>query len=237
MKFTRAFITFGIAGLLGACAGQPQMTPTVEFSPIQPLAEKKPTPITGSIFANGSDLFGDLRSYQAADFSVGDLVTVLLSETTQASRTSNLATSRAGANDVITQGRVDAVVNKFESETNRGLGGFFDLFPTTGSTVTSTGSGTAGQGASLTGSISAMVVEILANGNLVIIGEKQLALTEGSEFIQVKGIIRPADIQPDNTILSQRIAHAQISYRGTGDLANASKPAWGNKLLYKFWPF
>lgn len=110
MKFTRAFITFGIAGLLGACAGQPQMTPTAEFSPIQPLAEKKPTPITGSIFANGSDLFGDLRSYQAADFSVGDLVTVLLSETTQASRTSNLATSRAGANDVITQGRVDAVV-------------------------------------------------------------------------------------------------------------------------------
>lgn len=128
-------------------------------------------------------------------------------------------------------------LSKFERATNRGLGGFFDLFPTTGSTVTSTGSGTAGQGASLTGSISAMVVEILANGNLVIIGEKQLALTEGSEFIQVKGIIRPADIQPDNTILSQRIAHAQISYRGTGDLANASKPAWGNKLLYKFWPF
>jgi hypothetical protein len=64
-----------------------------------------------------------------------------------------------------------------------------------------------------------MVVEVMANGNLVIIGEKQLALTEGSEFIQVKGIIRPADIQPDNTVLSQRIAHAQISYRGTGELA------------------
>ena len=82
-----------------------------------------------------------------------------------------------------------------------------------------------------------MVVEVLGNGNLVIVGEKQLALTEGSEFIQVKGIIRPADIQPDNTVLSQRIAHAQISYRGTGELATASKSAWGTGLLYKFWPF
>ena len=83
----------------------------------------------------------------------------------------------------------------------------------------------------------AMVVEVLGNGNLVIIGEKQLALTEGSEFIQVKGIIRPADIQPDNTILSQRIANAQISYRGSGELASATKPAWLTSLLYNFWPF
>ena len=82
-----------------------------------------------------------------------------------------------------------------------------------------------------------MVVEVLGNGNLVIVGEKQLALTEGSEFIQVKGIIRPADIQPDNTILSQRIANAQISYRGSGDLASATKPAWLTALLYNVWPF
>ena len=53
-----------------------------------------------------------------------------------------------------------------------------------------------------------MVVEVLSNGNLVIIGEKQLALTEGSEYIRLKGIIRPSDIQPDNTVLSQRtLAH------------------------------
>ena len=82
-----------------------------------------------------------------------------------------------------------------------------------------------------------MVVEVLANGNLIIMGEKQLALTEGNEFIRVKGIIRPADIQPDNTVLSQRIANAQISYRGTGELASASRASWGTGLLYKFWPF
>jgi flagellar L-ring protein precursor FlgH len=208
------------------------MEPTADFSPIQPMPKQKPIQVTGSIFANGQDLFGDLRSYQAAEIQVGDLITVLLNETTQASRTSALSTSRATANDVIGVNQKDSIIAKI------GFGsGFFNGATTDGANISSDGSGTAGQAATLTGSISAMVVEVLANGNLVIVGEKQLALTEGSEFIQVKGIIRPADIQPDNTVLSQRIAHAQISYRGTGDLATASKPSWGTGMLYKFWPF
>jgi len=170
---------------------------------------------------------------RAGELKVGDLITVLLSETTQASRTSDISTSREATNDVITVAQKNALV----SEIGRGVTGFFSDFKLDGGTVTSDGAGTAGQAASLTGSISAMVVEVLSNGNLVIVGEKQLALTEGSEFIRVKGIIRPADIQPDNTVLSRRIANAQISYRGTGDLANASKPGWGTGLIFKFWPF
>ena len=78
---------------------------------------------------------------------------------------------------------------------------------------------------------------MLSNDNLVILGEKQLAVTEGGEFIRLKGVVRQADIQPDNTVLSRRIANAQISYRGTGDLAKASKPGWGTGLIFKFWPF
>lgn len=221
-----------LASLLSACSAQPRMMPTAEFSPIQPIPAKKPQQPTGSIFANGRELFGDMRSYQATEIQVGDLITVLLSETTQASRTSGVTTSRESTNDAIGAEQKDSIVNKLGFGTD-----FFTNLRTTGSTITSDGAGVAGQTASLTGSISAMVVEVLANGNLIIVGEKQLALTEGSEFIRVKGIIRPADIQPDNTVLSTRIAHAQISYQGTGDLANATTTSWGNKLLYKFWPF
>ena len=221
-----------LSSVLSACAAQPVMMPTAEFSPVQPILAKAPVQPTGSIFANGRDLFGDLRSYQAADIQVGDLITVLLNETTQASRTSGLSTSRETENDVIGANQINSIVD------NLGVGTtFMTNAKTDGSAITSEGTGTAGQMASLTGSISAMVVEVLANGNLIIVGEKQLALTEGTEFIQVKGIIRPADIQPDNTILSQRIAHAQISYRGTGQLARASNTSWGTGLLYKFWPF
>lgn len=226
------FAVLLVSSLLTACAGQPQMMPTAEFSPVQPVPEQKPRQVTGSIFTNGRNLFGDLRSYQTGNVQVGDLVTVLLSETTQASRTSAVATTRTTTNDAIGANQMASIIDKI------GFGaGFFEGVNSDGSEITSDGSGSAGQAASLTGSISAMVVEILGNGNLVIIGEKQLALTEGTEFIRVKGIIRPADIQPDNTILSQRIAHAQISYRGTGELASASRASWGTGLLYKFWPF
>ena len=218
--------------LFVGCSVHPNMNPTPEFAPIQPIPESKPTIVTGAIFTNGRDLFGDLRSYQSSDIKVGDLVTVLLNETTQASRTSALATSRTTTNDAIGENQKNSIVDKL------GFGeGFFTGVQTTGAALSSDGTGTAGQAASLTGSISAMVVEVLSNGNLVIIGEKQLALTEGSEYIRLKGIIRPSDIQPDNTVLSQRIASAQISYRGTGELASASRASWGTGLLYKLWPF
>jgi len=235
MKILRMPYILLLASLMAGCSGAPRMMPSAEFAPVQPIPATKTVQMTGSIFSNGRDLFGDLRSYQAADIQVGDLITVLLNETTQASRTSGLSTSRESTNDSIGLNQKNSIANRLNIRNV--TGGFLDGLKTDGSTITSDGSGTAGQTASLTGSISAMVVEVLANGNLVIVGEKQLALTEGSEFIQVKGIIRPADIQPDNTILSQRIANAQISYRGSGDLASASKPAWLTALLYNVWPF
>ncbi len=97
--------------------------------------------------------------------------------------------------------------------------------------------GTAGQSASLTGAVSVTVIEVLANGNLVVRGEKQLALTEGTEVIQVSGIIRPDDVSPNNMVQSRRLANAQIAYRGTGDMAAVAKTGWGTKALLKLWPF
>ena len=87
------------------------------------------------------------------------------------------------------------------------------------------------------GSVTVTVVDILANGNLVVRGEKKLGLAEGTEVIQVAGVIRPQDVGPNGTVQSLRLANAQIAYRGTGDLANATKVGWGTSLLHKFWPF
>ena len=101
MNVKRLVITVFMGSLLSACAAQPRMMPTAEFSPVQPIPAQKPIQPTGAIFTNGRDLFGDLRSYQAAEIQVGDLITVLLNETTQASRTSGLSTSRETENDVI----------------------------------------------------------------------------------------------------------------------------------------
>ena len=81
-----------------------------------------------------------------------------------------------------------------------------------------------------------MVVEVMPNGNLVVEGRKQLSLTEGAEFIQVRGVLRARDIKPDNTVsASMRMAQAQISYAKMGNLGLA-QPGWLSQFLFKYWP-
>ena len=118
-----------------------------------------------------------------------------------------------------------------------GVGGWMKGIKMDGASMSNKGTGAADQQATLTGSVAVSVVEVMPNGNLVLRGEKQLALTEGSEIIQVAGIIRPDDVAPNNTVQSRRLANAQIAYRGSGDLANATKAGWGTSTLLKIWPF
>lgn len=209
--------------LTGGCAtSDPVLTPTPAFAPTMPVAE--PIPIaTGSIFSgSGEDWFGRRRAYK-----VGDVLTVLLNESTQAARSQSTNTKRATKNDVLGS-IMDGV---------RPTRGPLSQIKLDGSEISSTGTGTAGQEASLTGSISVTIAEVLPNGNLIVRGEKQLALSEGSEFIQVAGIVRPQDVAPDGTVQSRRLANAQIAYRGTGELASASRPGWGTRMFQQLWPF
>ena len=82
-----------------------------------------------------------------------------------------------------------------------------------------------------------MVTQVLPNDNLVIQGQKRLSLSEGSETVKVRGVVSIGDIQPDNTVLSSRIAGAQIAYQGSGELAEFAKVNWGTRLFNKVWPF
>lgn len=196
--------------------------------PSQEVAVEQNMVRTGSIFDNGNRLYPTRRAYQSGDIKIGHLITVVLDETTQASRSGSVSTSRVSSNDVLGTNQVGAMVPG---------GSFFEDLTLGGANITSDGSGSAGQANSLTGSIAAVVVQIFPNGNLLIEGDKKLTLTEGSEYIKLSGVIRAVDVQPDNTILSRRIANAQISYSGTGDLVAASKPGWLSRALYEVWPF
>jgi flagellar L-ring protein precursor FlgH len=216
--------------LLSACSSVDPGRNTFgsEFELIYP---SDPMPLrvsSGSIMDNGINLYPTRRIYQSGHVKVGDIITVVLNETAQASRSSALTAERETSNNILGANQANSI---FPGSS------FFDGASAAGSSLSSNGRGTAGQSASLTGSISAVVVDIMQNGNLVILGEKQLTLTEGTEVIRLKGVVRPEDIQPDNTILSRRIANAQFSYSGTGDLARAAKPPAGLRTLFSIWPF
>jgi flagellar L-ring protein precursor FlgH len=211
--------------LLGGCTVLPPqpLTHSPDFAPVIPVAQDRSVAVTGAIYHSriSDNFFGRGRKYQA-----GDVITVLLNESTQAARTANTEVNRKGSNDVVPLGLTSRL-------RNLGVGGI----DVRNANIASSGKGTADQQASLEGSVAVMVVEVLANGNLVLRGEKQLALTEGAEVIQVAGVVRPDDVAPNNTVQSRRLANAQITYRGTGDLAAASKPGWATSALLKLWPF
>ena len=223
----RLLALVAIVYLLQGCATEPVdmvLRPSPEFQPVYPLASDRQKVATGGIYSNRqSDAwFGRGRNYQ-----VGDIITVLLNESTQAARTQNTDVSRDSKNSLPSGmstkvGQMSPFLNGIDLSNNNN---------------SSKGAGKADQQASLSGSVAVTVIEILANGNLMIRGEKKLGLSEGTEVIQVSGVIRPEDVGPNSTVQSKRLANAQIAYRGSGDLANATKAGWGTSLMHKYWPF
>ena len=236
IKFTLTFKPSGLVRLAGAtlmvcglsaCSVLPPqaLTHSPQFEPVYPIVSEQTKVATGAIYVGrqSDSWFGKSRSFQ-----VGDVITVLLNESSQATRTQNGTITRDSSNNMIPTGL---------SSWGAGVGGLMKGIKMDGGSMSNKGTGAADQQASLTGSVAVAVVEVMPNGNLVLRGEKQLALTEGSEIIQVAGIIRPDDVSPSNTVQSKRLANAQIAYRGTGDLANATRAGWGTSALLKLWPF
>jgi flagellar L-ring protein precursor FlgH len=213
---------------LAGCAAQQVAGPSPEYAPVVPQPKIASSVPTGSIFSpsNADSWFGEKKTYQ-----VGDVITVLLSESMNGSASATNEASRETSTDVLTAAQIARIGSPGGLLLDSQNGTPIDT------TVSSSGSGATGQSASLTGTMTAQVLEVFPNGNLMIRGEKIVNFSTGSEVIQVKGIIRPQDIQPDNTVQSKRIASAQISYKGTGQNANASRTPWGTNLLMAIWPF
>lgn len=233
MRLVALFSTVCAAAVLAGCSSAPKMA-AEEFAPVLQLPTEPERPVTGSIYNGGKNdnWFGRKKNYR-----VGDIITVVLKEETQSNRTTNTSAKRKTANDVaaglvpkITQNVLPGFTRPWAERFTNGL-------KLDGAEINSEATGTTTQNAKLEGSVAVTVTQVLANGNLVVRGEKVLDLSEGSETIRVAGIVRSDDIAPDGTVNSRRLANAQIAYTGTGDLANNSKVPWGTSFLQKFWPF
>ena len=80
------------------------------------------------------------------------------------------------------------------------------------------------------------MVEVIPNGNLVIRGEKWITIHDGDEVVQFAGIIRPEDIQPDNTIASEKVADVRLVYKDVGMTGDTARAGVGSQWLTKYWP-
>lgn len=196
-----------------------------EYAPVVSTPQARFNENAGSIYqpSQGVSLYTDRRASR-----VGDIITIMLSERTQSSKSAKTAVKK------------DSSI-EFNSPNILGTSPSFknlDLSANLDQSRDFTGEGSSNQSNSLTGSIAVTIANVLPNGLYVVKGEKWLTLNNGDEFIRIRGLIRPEDINPDNSISSTKVADARISYSGTGDLAQANKQGWLTKFFNsRYWPF
>jgi flagellar L-ring protein precursor FlgH len=100
-----------------------------------------------------------------------------------------------------------------------------------------TGSGETARSESLKATVSALVTDVLRNGNLVIYGNQVVTVSNEASVLTVQGIVRPSDISDDNTVDSSRVANAVITLKPSGVVADNQHPGWAMRAFAWVWPF
>jgi flagellar L-ring protein precursor FlgH len=212
--------------LLAGCASAPRARDDAEWAPTPPSAQQvAPAQADGSIYhdAQNMELFADPRAHR-----VGDILTVALVESTQASKKATTSTSKTDKANIAAPTILGQGLSIGGKVADIGLNGerSFD------------GAGSSTQSNQLTGQITVTVAQRLTNGNLLVRGEKWLTINQGQELVRISGIVRPQDIGQDNVVPSTRVADARISYTGRGTLADANTRGWLSRFFNSKWmPF
>ena len=217
----KAVLTFGVMLALAGCATRAPAPPPSMADQTAPLPRAVARGgLSGGVFnADAVPLTSDSRA-----FRTGDVVTVILQETTQASKRAGTSISKDSSVGVTPA----SLLGK--------------TFPKTGVDISAersfSGDATSTQQNALSGALTVIVQEVLPNGLLRVAGEKSLTLNQGEEFVRLAGFLRAADIDADNQVSSLRVANARISYSGKGALSDANKPGWLTRFFVSPWmPF
>lgn len=220
-----AFIT-SIVG----CAAVPQPKKIdINSIPVQPgNAPSSP----GSIWpgeTSRNTLFQDLKAK-----NIGDSVTVLISENSNAAKAASTSTSRVSSDDAAIQKLLGVPLNlgmkfnaasAFSPEFQSSYNSKFD------------GNGTTKRSGVLTAVITTRVVNVLPNGNLVLEGRKDMVINNELQYIVISGIIRPEDLSSADTVSSSQLSDARIEYSGKGVLSDEQRPGWLRRIFDNVWPF
>ena len=205
-----------------------------------------PADHNGSLWNDNSPLMEMFMNYKAR--KVGDIVTVRIVE---ASSATNDATTDTGRKTSLAA-QVDKFFNmqyRFPTldATTPSMSDPFDVtdypylnpFAALSASMDNSfaGTGKTTRNGALTATISARVVSVLPNGNLTITGSREITVNNDTQIITLAGIIRPADIDENNTIISTYISDANITYSGRGVIDDRQRPGWLTRIFDVVWPF
>ncbi len=208
--------------LLSGCAVN---QPTIIHQPmaVRPPPQQRASTESGAIFdvATYQPLFEDYKARM-----VGDLLTVQLTERTQASKSSASNVDRE--NDI---GFGVPVVSGVPGKSFQGA----ELEASSSNGFEAAGSATAEN--DFTGTVTVTVVDVYPNGKLLVSGEKQIAMSQGVEFIRFSGVVDPVNISRTNSVLSTQVADARIEYRANGYIDEAQTMPWLSRFFMNVLPY
>lgn len=213
--------------LAPACAMTPKLPPP---PPKYVYADEKPAlpAAANSLWRENGSLFEDHKARR-----LNDLVTILVAESTSASGKADTSAKRDSSLDA-------SVGNFFNLPLNWSVnGGRYMLNPAVSGSMTDDfkGSGSTTRQGSLAGTITAKVVEVMPNGNLLLESRKELTVNNEKQIMVLRGMVRPDDILINNTISSAKVADAQVYYVGDGVIQDKQRPGWLVRLIDRIWPF
>ena len=162
----------------------------------------------------------------------GDLITIMVQETTAISETQKTETKRSLCGDA--SGSVAGGISGTPAVT-----GSATTLPTLAldSSKNFKGEGKVEQAGSVKATVTGRVMDVLDNGNLVVEGRRAVKVNDDTKTILITGIIRTADIRSDNTVLSEKLHNFQVAIEGDGPLARSQGPGFFGKVLDVVWPF
>jgi len=231
MKRFCSVLALGAVTFMAGCVSPPPRPNDPYYAPVLPRTPLPAAANNGSIYQAGfeQNLYSDRKA-----FRVGDIITITLNERTQASKNANSQIAKNSKAELGLTSLFGAGVN-----TNNPFGdGDLSLSAGYSGDRATKGDSKAGQGNSLTGSITVTVADVLPNGIIAVRGEKWMTLNTGDELVRIAGMVRADDIATDNTVPSTRVADARITYSGTGSFADASQPGWLDRFFISpLWPF
>jgi flagellar L-ring protein precursor FlgH len=218
--------------LLSGCYAYSTRTTPIDREALRvprPFPQQEQPRYEGSLFIgeNGrSLLFVDRKARQ-----INDIITIRIVESATASGEATTETERESS----VSGSLEALFGFEKTLQNNGLNP--EAVVSTSLSSGFDGSGTTARRNSLRATITAVVREVFANGNLYIEGTKEVVINNERQYIILSGVVRPEDIQTDNSITSDLIADARVVYSGAGALADKQRPGLLGRLLDVVWPF
>ncbi|MDR1227587.1 MAG: flagellar basal body L-ring protein FlgH [Azoarcus sp.] len=222
---TATFFTLALLGLVAGCASALPTPPTVVHQPMtaRPADAPRALAANGAIYRPGAarGLFEDRRANR-----IGDVITVNLVERTSAQKSANAST-----------GRGSSLKGGLTASSKLPLSGLAGLSAEAGVDSEFSGKGAAAANNVFSGTITVTVIDALANGNLLVSGEKMLAINQGNEFIRFSGIVNAVNISAANTVQSTQVADARIEYRGSGFIDESNVMGWLHRFFTAISPF